>query len=93
MRDARKAAITFVTVAIARRIVRRTMRRTMQAMVDRALIAAPPPQQKRSRRPVLGAAAVVAAGTAVGVVAMRKRRGADVTPVETGAEMPAVPVE
>jgi hypothetical protein len=93
MKDARKAAITFVTVAIARRIVRRTMRRTMQAMIDRSLIAAPPPPPKRSRRPVVGAAALVAAGTAVGVVAMRKRRGADVTPVETDAEMTAVPVE
>jgi hypothetical protein len=93
MRDARRTAITFVTVAIARRIVRRTIRRTMQDMVDRATRSAPPPQPKRRRRPVLGAAAVVAAGTAVGVVAMRKRRGADVTPVETGAGIPAVPVD
>jgi hypothetical protein len=93
MRDARKAAITFVTVAIARRIVRRTMKRTMQTVVDRALSAAPPPKTKRSRKPMLGAAAMIAAGTAVGVVAMKKRGGPDVMPVETDAGMPAVPVE
>ena len=92
MRDARKAAITFVTVAIARRIVKRTVRRTVQHMVTRTM-SAPAPQPKRRRKPLLGAAALVAAGTAVGVVAVRRSRGADVTPVETGADMSAVPVE
>ena len=76
MRNARKAAIGYATYSIGRRVVRRAVRRKTRSIVDRAL-RSPQPAVHR-RKPVVGVAAAAAAAlTAVGVVAMRRHRGAD----------------
>lgn len=78
MRNARKAAIGYATYAIGRRVVRRAVKRKARSVIDRALRT--PVAPVRRRKPVVGAAAAAAAAlTAVGVVAIRRRRSIDAT--------------
>ena len=81
MRNARKAAISFATYAISKRIVRRAIRRRTRIIMDRAL-RTPAPAPRR-RKPIVGASAAAAAAvTAAGVVAVRKHRRTDAVAAE-----------